>query len=113
MFKSYKALGDAAIRNTPDQHLHTELDSNSNSVAVIVKHLGGNLKSRYRDFLITDGEKPDRNRDGEFEMPEQVSRETILAWWEAGWTTALAAIEGLSPDDLGRTVTIRGEAFQV
>ena len=113
MFKSYKALGDAALRNTPDEHLHTELDANSNSMAVIVKHLGGNLRSRYRDFLTTDGEKPDRNRDGEFEMPERVSRAEIQRWWDDGWKTAMASIEALTPEDLGRTVTIRGEAFLV
>lgn len=112
-FRSYKALGDAALRNTPDEHLHTELDRNSNSVAIIVKHLGGNLKSRYRDFLTTDGEKPDRDRDREFEMPDQVSRAEILRWWEEGWTTAFAALDALTPADLGRGVTIRGEAFLV
>jgi Protein of unknown function (DUF1572) len=113
MFRSYKALGDAALRNTPDAHLHTELDANSSSIAIIVKHVGGNLRSRYRDFLTTDGEKPDRDRDREFEMPERAPREDILRWWEAGWSTALASIEALTPADLDRTVTIRGEAFAV
>jgi hypothetical protein len=78
-----------------------------------VKHVGGNLRSRYRDFLTTDGEKPDRHRDTEFEMPEQVGREEILRWWNDGWTTALGAIDALTAEDLGRTVTIRGEAFLV
>src|SRR6476619_5808833 len=113
MFKSYKALGDAALRNTPDAHLHTELDANSNSIAIIVKHLGGNLRSRYRDFLTSDGEKPDRDRDREFEMSAPVSRDEILQWWDEGWATALAAIELLTAADLERTVTIRGEAFRV
>lgn len=112
-FRSYKALGDAALRQTPDEHLHTELDANSNSIAIIVKHLGGNLKSRYRDFLTTDGEKPDRNRDTEFEMPERVPRDQILRWWDDGWTTALASLDALKPEDLERTVMIRGEAFLV
>jgi hypothetical protein len=112
-FRSYKALGDAALRNTPDAHLHTELDPNSNSIAVIAKHVGGNLHSRYRDFLTTDGEKPDRDRDREFEMPQQVSRDEIARWWEQGWSTAFAALGALTPADLGRTVTIRGEAFLV
>src|SRR5215471_6738569 len=79
-FRSYKALGDAALKKTPDEHLHTELDANSNSMAVIAKHVGGNLRSRYRDFLTTDGEKPDRHRDTEFEMPERVSRDEIAGW---------------------------------
>ena len=113
MFRSYKALGDAALRNTPDEHLHTELDANSNSLAIIVKHLAGNLRSRYRDFLTTDGEKPDRDRDREFEMPERVSRADIERGWNDGWATALAALDALTPADLGRTVTIRGEAFLV
>lgn len=113
MFKSYKALGDAALRNTLDANLHTELDSNSNSIAIIVKHVGGNLRSRYREFLTTDGEKPDRDRDREFEMPERVGRDEILRWWDDGWTTALTAIEALTAADLSRTVTIRGEAFKV
>jgi Protein of unknown function (DUF1572) len=112
-FRNYKALGDAALASTPDAHLDTELDPNSNSIAVIVKHLGGNLRSRFRDFLTTDGEKPDRNRDGEFEMPERAPREEIVRWWEDGWSTALSEVQALKGDDLGRTVTIRGEAFLV
>jgi hypothetical protein len=112
-FRNYKALGDAALKNTPDTHLHTEIDPNSNSLAVIVKHVAGNLRSRFRDFLTTDGEKPDRDRDSEFEMSERVSRSTILQWWEAGWSAVLGAIDALTVDDLTRTITIRGEAFAV
>jgi Protein of unknown function (DUF1572) len=112
-FKNYKALGDSALAQTPDTHLNTELDPNSNSVAVIVKHVAGNLRSRFRDFLTTDGEKPDRNRDGEFELPLQASRVEILRWWEDGWTIALGSIQALTPADVERTVTIRGETFQV
>jgi hypothetical protein len=112
-FRNYKALGERAIAQTPDEALHTELDANSNSIAVIVKHVGGNLRSRFRDFLTADGEKPDRNRDGEFEMPERASRAQILQWWEDGWTTALGAIDALTPDDLAHTVRIRGEGFLV
>jgi len=112
-FGNYKALGDAALKNIPDNDLHTELDPNSNSMAVIVKHVAGNLRSRFRDFLTTDGEKPDRDRDSEFEIRERVARDTILQWWEDGWSTVLGAIDGLTADDLTRTVTIRGEAFAV
>ncbi|HEX7138240.1 MAG TPA: DUF1572 family protein [Vicinamibacterales bacterium] len=112
-FRNYKKLGDAALARVPDEHLHTEIDPLSNSVAVIVKHVGGNLRSRFQDFLTTDGEKPDRNRDGEFEMAGRVSREHILGWWERGWSTALGSIEALAPADLERTVTIRGESFLV
>jgi hypothetical protein len=112
-FKNYKKLGDAALVKVPDEHLHTELDPQSNSVAVIVKHVAGNLRSRFQDFLTTDGEKPDRHRDTEFEMPERASRDEMLRWWERGWSTALGSIEALTPPDLERTVTIRGEAFVV
>jgi len=112
-FRNYKALGDSALKSIPDTHLHTELDPNSNSMAVIVKHVAGNLRSRFGDFLTTDGEKPDRNRDSEFEMTERVSRDTILQWWERGWSIVLGSIDALTVDDLTRTVTIRGEAFAV
>jgi hypothetical protein len=83
-FKNYKALGDAALAQVPDEHLHSEVDPNSNSVAVIVSHVSGNLHSRFRDFLTTDGEKPDRDRNGEFDMRERASREQIVAWWNDG-----------------------------
>jgi hypothetical protein len=112
-FRNYKALGDRALAATPDAHLNTVIDENSNSIAVTVKHVGGNLRSRFRDFLTTDGEKPDRNRDGEFDVQPPASRETILRWWEEGWTTALGSIAALTPADLTRTVTIRGEALIV
>jgi hypothetical protein len=110
-YRNYKTLGEKALAQVPDAHLHTQLDANSNSVAVIVKHVGGNLRSRFADFLTTDGEKPDRNRDGEFEMVERVPREELLLWWERGWSTALASIEALRPEDLERTVYIRKEPF--
>jgi len=112
-FRNYKALGEKALAQTPDEALHTELDANSNSIAVIVKHVGGNLRSRFRDFLTTDGEKPDRNRDGEFQVPDRASRAQVMQWWEDGWTTALGAIDALTPDDLTRTISIRGEGFLV
>jgi hypothetical protein len=112
-FRNYKTLGDAALKSTPDEHLHTELDPNSNSMAVIVKHIAGNLTSRFRDFLTTDGEKPDRNRDGEFEVVERVPRATIVGWWNDGFAVAMGSIEALTPADALRQVTIRGEAFAV
>ena len=112
-FRNYQALGERAIAQAPDADLHTELDRSSNSIAVVVKHVSGNLRSRFRDFLTTDGEKPDRNRDGEFEMTERVPRAVMLRWWSEGFAAALGAIEALAPDDLVRTVRIRGEAFLV
>ena len=113
LFTIYKSLGDRALAQTPDEHLHTAIDERSNSIAITVKHVAGNLRSRYRDFLTSDGEKPDRNRDSEFEMPERASRDEILGWWHAGWTAALDAITALAPEDLDRTIAIRGEPHLV
>lgn len=96
-----------------DSDLHTRLDPDANSIAIIVKHLSGNLRSRFTDFLTTDGEKPARNRDDEFEMGEPASRDGMLQAWEAAWSIALAAIDALAPEDLDRTVHVRGEAFLV
>ena len=110
-FRNYKTLGDRALAQVSDADLHTLIDPDANSIAVIVKHLAGNLRSRFSDFLTTDGEKPDRDRDAEFEMPEQVSREVIVGWWEEGWRVALGTVESLTADDLEKTVTIRGEPF--
>jgi hypothetical protein len=113
MFRNYKALGEKAIAQTPDAALLTELDANSNSIAVVVKHIGGNLRSRFRDFLTSDGEKPDRHRDSEFELSGSVSRAQVMQWWDDGWTILLHELEALTPADLTRTVIIRGEAFLV
>jgi len=113
-FRNYKSLGERAIAQvTSDADLHKQIDPDSNSIAVIVRHVGGNLRSRFRDFLTSDGEKPDRHRDGEFEMPERVSRDEIVAWWNEEFGVALASIEALTPEDLDRTVFIRGEGFLV
>ena len=112
-FRNYKALGERAIAQVSDDRLHTLLDPDANTIAIIVKHLAGNLRSRFTDFLTTDGEKPDRHRDGEFEMPAAATRAEMMRWWEAGWAAALGAIDALTPADLHRTVYIRGEAFAV
>ena len=95
-----------------DEQLLTVLDGEANSIAVIVKHMAGNMRSRWTDFLTSDGEKPDRNRDTEFEDPP-ATRETVLALWEQGWQYLFTALEPLSDPDLQRTVTIRGEAHSV
>jgi Protein of unknown function (DUF1572) len=112
-YRNYKSLGDAALGQVSDDDLHTTLDGDSNSIAIIVKHLAGNLRSRFTDFLTSDGEKPDRNRDGEFEMPEQVSHETLLQWWNSSWAITLESLQALTPADLDRKVTIRKEQFDV
>jgi Protein of unknown function (DUF1572) len=92
--------------------LFTKIDAESNSIAIIVKHLVGNMRSRWRNFLTTDGEKPDRNRDTEFENPPK-TREELMAVWGAGWKYVFDAIESLTDDDLTRTVTIRTEPHSV
>ena len=112
-FRSYKSLGERSLAQVPDAHLNTQLDSIDNSIAVIVKHVAGNLRSRYTDFLTSDGEKPDRHRDAEFDAADSLSRQQIMTWWNGGWTIALAAIDALAPEDLERTIYIRGEAMTV
>jgi len=113
-YRFYRSLGDGAIAQVrADADLHQMMDRGSNSIAVIVKHVAGNLRSRFRDFLTADGEKPDRNRDGEFDLRDPVSRDEILQWWNEGWTIAMAAIEALTREDLDRTIHIRGEALLV
>ena len=96
-----------------DQQLFLTLDPESNSVAILVKHLAGNMHSRFTDFLTTDGEKPDRHRDQEFELSPAPSRADIMRWWEEGWARVFSTLEGLKPDDLMRPVTIRGEPHTV
>jgi uncharacterized protein DUF1572 len=112
-YRYYKRLGERAMAQVADADLHTFLDPESNTIAIIVQHLAGNLRSRFTDFLTTDGEKPDRNRDGEFEMRDALSRGELMQAWDKGWAIALATIEGLTPDDLTKTVYIRGEAAPV
>src|SRR5262245_48173221 len=112
-YRNYKVLGERAIAQVSDADLHTLVDPDSNSIAIIVKHLAGNLRSRFSDLLTTDGEKPTRNRDAEFEMPDQASRAETMQWWESSWKVTLDTIDALTPEDLDRTVYIRKEAFLV
>ena len=100
------------MEQVSEEHLFAALDAEMNSIAVIIKHMAGNMRSRWTDFLTTDGEKPDRNRDSEFENPP-ATRAALLENWENGWSCVFAALEPLSDADLGRTVTIRGEAHSV
>jgi hypothetical protein len=109
-----KARAERAIAQVPDDGmLHATLDAESNSIAIIVRHLAGNMRSRWTDFLTTDGEKPDRNRDGEFEGTPAASRAALLAEWDQGWTCLFGALRALAPDDLMQSVLIRGETFTV
>ncbi|MBS1804329.1 MAG: DUF1572 domain-containing protein [Acidobacteria bacterium] len=112
VFRQYKQLGEKAIAQVTDEQLFATLDEESNSIAIIVKHITGNMRSRWTDFLTSDGEKATRNRDGEFVDPP-ATREALMAEWEHGWASVFSAIEPLTDADLGRTVAIRGEAHSV
>ena len=112
ILRYYKKLAEGAMAQATDQELFAVLDREMNSIAVVVKHMVGNMRSRWTGFLTTDGEKPDRNRDSEFVDPA-ATREALMQAWEEGWRTVWAAIEPLTEADLGRTVTIRGEAHSV
>ena len=112
LFHYYKKLGERAMAQCPDDALFVTLDAESNSIAIIVKHLAGNMRSRWQDFLTTDGEKPDRNRDTEFENPPR-TRAELMEKWERGWKYLFDALEPLKEADLTRTVTIRTEPHSV
>ena len=112
-FRDYKKLGERAFAQLSDEDFFRTIDEESNSVAVIVKHLAGNMLSRWTDFLTSDGEKPERNRDMEFVMLPETTKDEMLAYWEKGWKCAFDAIEPLTADDLLRTVTIRGQEHTV
>jgi hypothetical protein len=113
-YRTYKEMAERAVEQVPsDEDLNRELDENSNSIAIIVKHVSGNLRSRFRDFLTSDGEKPDRDRDSEFESDGRVSREQLLRKWDSAWDITMKSIEALTVDDLERTVRIRGEELLV
>jgi uncharacterized damage-inducible protein DinB len=110
--RQYKHLVERAVAQVPDEALTATLDPESNSIATIMKHLSGNMRSRWTDFLTTDGEKATRNRDTEFETPPQ-TRAEMLAAWEAGWKCVFDTLEKLSDSDLGRRITIRSEPHSV
>ena len=106
-------MGDGALAQLRDEDFFVTLDPESNSVAILVKHLAGNMRSRFTDFLTADGEKPDRFRDQEFELNSATTRADVMKWWEEGWSCVFAAIDVLKPEEVTRTVTIRGEPHSV
>jgi uncharacterized damage-inducible protein DinB len=112
LFRYYKKLGERAMAQCPEEGLFTMLDAESNSVAIVVKHMAGNMHSRWTDFLTSDGEKPNRNRDSEFEDPP-TTRAELMELWERGWKFLFDALEPLSDSDLTRTITIRTEPHSV
>jgi hypothetical protein len=111
-FRLYKSLGERAMAQVPtDVDFEALIGPESNSIAMIVQHIAGNFRSRYTNFLTTDGEKPDRDRDGEFERRRPMTRDSVMRLWDEGWAVALKTLDGLTPLDMDKTVTIRGEAF--
>jgi hypothetical protein len=112
-FRKLKKLAEDALAQVKDDELNVTLDAESNSLAVIMKHMAGNLRSRFTDFLTTDGEKPDRNRDGEFEIDGTPGRAATFVDWESGWARLFETLNALTPADLLRDVHIRGERLSV
>ncbi len=112
VFRYHKDLADRAIAQVPDQQMHESLDSNTNSIVVIMKHIAGNLLSRFTDFLSTDGEKSWRDRDQEF-VDTFSTRDELLDYWERGWKCLFETLDGLSDEDLSKTVLIRGQPHSV
>ncbi|MFZ0684828.1 MAG: DUF1572 family protein [Terriglobales bacterium] len=112
-FRGHKRMGEAAMAQLEDKDFFITLDPESNSVAALIKHIAGNARSRFTDFLTRDGEKPDRFRDQEFEISAKTTRAEIQGWWEQGWSHVFSALDSLKPEDLQRTVTIRQEPHTV
>lgn len=111
--RGHKRMGEGAMAQLRDEDFFVTLDPESNSVAILVKHLAGNMRSRFTDFLTSDGEKPDRFRDREFEVTPPTTRADVMKWWEEGWAVVFAAIDPLKPEDVMRMATIRGEPHTV
>jgi uncharacterized protein DUF1572 len=111
--RGHKRLAEAALVQVTDEQLLAILDPESNSLAILIKHIAGNMRSRFTDFLTTDGEKPDRHRDQEFELDCDTTREELMRWWEEAWTTVYRTLDSLRPEDLSRTVYIREEPHTV
>ena len=112
-FRGHKRMGEAAMAQLEDSDFLVMLDPESNSVATLVRHIAGNARSRFTDFLTSDGEKPDRFRDQEFVVSANTTREEVMRWWEDAWSHVFSALDSLHPGDVQRTVTIRQEPHTV
>src|SRR4026207_1445210 len=111
--RAYKKLAEKAIAQLKDEEFFVTLDEDANSIAVVMKHIAGNARSRWTDLLTSDGEKPDRHRDMEFVIEAQTSKDDVLAYWERGWKCVFDAVEPLTPEDFEKTVLIRGEKHTI
>jgi hypothetical protein len=111
--RGHKRLTEGALAQLRDDDFFATLDPESNSVAILIKHIAGNMHSRFTDFLTSDGEKPTRHRDQEFEIATNTSRDDLMRWWEEGWAVVFSTLDSLQPDDLMRTVHIRQEPHTV
>ncbi len=111
--RGHKRMAETAMSQLGDEDFFVTLDPEANSVAILVKHLAGNMRSRFTDFLTTDGEKPDRFRDHEFELGAGTTRADVMKSWEEGWNCVFTALESLKPDDVMRTVTVRSQPHTV
>ena len=112
-FRGHKRMAEAAMAQLEDKDFSVTIDPEANSIAILVKHIAGNARSRFSDFLITDGEKPDRFRDREFELSATTSGAEVMRWWEEGWTCVFSTLDSLQPEDVLRTVIIRHEPHTV
>src|SRR6202142_231945 len=111
--RGHKRMAEAAMAQLDDKDFFATMDAESNSISVLAKHIAGNARSRFTDFLTTDGEKPDRFRDREFEISTTTSRGEVMRWWEEGWAIVFATLDSLKPEDVTRTITIRQEPHTV
>ena len=112
-FRGHKRMAEGAMAQLNDEDFFVTIDPEANSVAILVKHLAGNMRSRFTDFLTTDGEKPDRFRDREFELGSGTTRAEVMKWWEEGWNCVFAALDSLKPEHVMHTVTVRGQPHTV
>jgi hypothetical protein len=112
-FRGYKRLAEGAFEQVSDDEFFRLIDPEANSIAIVAKHMAGNMRSRWTDFLTTDGDKPDRHRDTEFIMDSPTTRQQVMSWWEDGWKRVFDAIAQLAPEDLSRVVYIRGQEHTV
>jgi len=112
-FRGYKKLAEEALAQTSDADIFRLIDPEANSIAILIKHMVGNMRSRWTEFLTSDGEKPNRHRDQEFEIDPATTRADVMKWWEEGWQCVFGAVTPLKSDDLARKVFIAGREHTV